>query len=134
MRKHSCWRWSPSMINAGGGVETSFKGDKQGLGLSHRSKKRFEAQQMVMLLGSLAHNIIIWTRNWLADPASPLRHYGMLRMVRDVFHISGFLLLDAWGCICQVMLNQLAPLASVLLAPLQELFASEHVSINLAQT
>jgi hypothetical protein len=30
----------------GGGVETSFKGDKQGLSLGKRSKKRFAAQQM----------------------------------------------------------------------------------------
>ncbi|HCJ33392.1 MAG TPA: transposase, partial [Ktedonobacter sp.] len=28
----------------GGGIETSFKGDKQGLGLGKRSKKRFPAQ------------------------------------------------------------------------------------------
>jgi hypothetical protein len=27
----------------GGGIETSFKGDKQGLGLTQRNKKRFEA-------------------------------------------------------------------------------------------
>jgi len=43
----------------GGGVETSFKSDKQGLGIGKRSKKRFAAQQMVLLLGSLAHNVIV---------------------------------------------------------------------------
>src|SRR5207245_2743628 len=53
----------------GGGVETSFKGDKQGLGIGKRSKKRFAAQQMVVLLGSLAHNVIVWARRWLASPA-----------------------------------------------------------------
>ena len=52
----------------GGGVETSFKGDKQGLGIGKRSKKRFDAQQMVMLLGTLAHNVIVWARHWLASP------------------------------------------------------------------
>ncbi len=41
----------------GGGIETSFKGDKQGLGLTKRTKKRFEAQHMLVLLGSLAHNV-----------------------------------------------------------------------------
>src|SRR5207244_7236548 len=66
----------------GGGVETSFKGDKQGLGITKRTKKRFAAQQMVMLLGSLAHNVIVWASRWLAAPK--LRHYGILRMVRDV--------------------------------------------------
>jgi hypothetical protein len=44
-----------------GGVETSFKGDKQGLGIGKRNKKRFEIQQMVMLLGSLAHNVVVWS-------------------------------------------------------------------------
>src|SRR5439155_6959104 len=78
----------------GGGVETSFKGDKQGLGLTKRSKKRFEAQHMLVLLGSLAHNVVVWARQWLSQPAAKLSGYGILRMVRDVFHVSGFLLFD----------------------------------------
>jgi hypothetical protein len=116
----------------GGGVETSFKGDKQGLGMSKRSKKRFEAQQMLLLLGSLAHNIIVWARLWLASPA--LRHYGMLRMVRDVFHISGFLLTDALGQVVQIVLNQAAPLAPALVDPLGALLARTQVAVNLGQT
>jgi hypothetical protein len=87
----------------GGGVETSFKGDRQGLGIGKRNKKRFAAQQMVMLLGSLAHNVIVWARYWLASP--PLQHYGTLRMVRDVFHISGFLLADAFGQVAQFCIS-----------------------------
>ena len=105
----------------GGGVETSFKGDKQGLGFGKRSKKRFVAQQMVMLVGSLAHNVIVWARRWLASPS--LQHYGTLRMVRDVFHISGFLLLDSCGHVAQIVLNQAAPLASTLVHPLRNLLA-----------
>ena len=81
----------------GGGVETSFKGDKQGLGLTKRNKKRFEAQQILVLLGSLAHNVVVWARQWLSKPEAKLKGYGMLRMVRDVFHISGFLLFDPLG-------------------------------------
>ena len=70
MRPRCCW---PLCIydQRGGGVETSFKGDHQGLGSTKRSKKRFEAQQMVMLLGSLAHNVVIWARQWLTQAASP---------------------------------------------------------------
>lgn len=116
----------------GGGVETSFKGDKQGLGMSKRSKKRFEAQQMLMLLGSLAHNVIIWARGWLAVPT--LHRYGMLRMVRDVLHISGFLVFDAAGQIIQLFLNQAAPLAPALVHPLRSLLAPSHVVVNLGQT
>ncbi len=116
----------------GGGVETSFKGDKQGLGIGKRNTKRFAAQQMLMLLGSLAHNVIVWARHWLASPA--LHHYGMLRMVRDVFHISGFLLTDACGQVTQIVLNQAAPLASALVHPLRKLLACAHVAVNLGQT
>jgi hypothetical protein len=116
----------------GGGIETSFKGDKQGLGIGTRSKKRFEAQQMVMLLGSLAHNVIVWARHWLASPT--LQQYGALRMVRDVFHISGFLLLDARGQVIQLILNQAAPLASALVDPLRTLLLCAHVAVNLGQT
>jgi len=113
----------------GGGIETSFKGDKSGLGPSRRNKKRFEAQQMLMLLGSLAHNTIIWARRWLAAPQ--LRSYGMLRMVRDVFHISGFLAVDALGQIVQIGLNQAAPLAPVVTDSLRELLAPTHTDIHL---
>src|SRR5712692_1198990 len=116
----------------GGGVETSFKGDKQGLGIGKRSKKRFAAQQMGMLLGALAHNVIVWARRWLASPA--LQQYGMLRMVRDVFHISGFLLTDACGQVVQVVLNQAAPLASTLALPLRKLLVCTQVAVNLGQT
>ena len=116
----------------GGGVETSFKGDKQGLGIDKRSKKRFVAQQMVMLLGSLAHNVIVWARRWLASPS--LQHYGTLRMVRDVFHISGFVLTDACGQVAQIVLNQAAPLASALVHPLRKLLLCAQVAVNLGQT
>lgn len=121
----------------GGGIETSFKGDKQGLGMTTRNKKRFEAQQMVMLLGSLAHNVVVWARRWLAAspaPPSKLQSYGILRMTRDVFHVSGFLVLDALGQIVHIVLNQAAPLAPALVYSLRELLAPMHVAISLGQT
>lgn len=118
----------------GGGVETSFKGDKQGLGMTKRSKKRFEAQQMLMLLGSLAHNVIVWARRWLRASTSQLPHYGILRMVRDVFHISGFLLFDPTGHLVQIGLNQDALLAHALLTSFRELLAPMHLVISLDKT
>jgi hypothetical protein len=105
----------------GGGVEISFKGDKQGLGISKRNKKRFEAQQMVMLLGTLAHNVVTWAQHWLAASVATLQHYGPLRMVRDVFHISGFLLMSPSCHIRQIALNQDAPLAPALVDGLRNL-------------
>lgn len=116
----------------GRGVETSFKGDKQGLGLTKRSKKRFAAQQMVMLLATLAHNVIVWAHRWLAAPK--LAQYGILRMVRDVFHLSGFLVRDASGSLTQITLNQAAPLTLALYEPLGRLLASAHVAVTLDKT
>jgi hypothetical protein len=108
----------------GGGIETSFKGDKQGLGMTKRSKKRFEAQQMLMLLGSLAYNVVVWAHRWLAVPQ--LQHYGILRMVRDVFHVSGFLCMDALDQVSHIVLNQDALLARLLVNSLRELLAPPY--------
>ena len=91
---------------------------------------------MVMLLGTLAHNVVIWARRWLTQAASPakLQHYGLLRMVGDVFHISGFLVFDAFGQLIQIVLNRSAPLAPTLVTALPELLTSAHVAICLGET
>jgi hypothetical protein len=116
----------------GGGIETSLKGDKQGLGLTTRNKKRFEAQHMLTLLGSLAHNVVVWARHWLAVPQ--IQQCGILRMVRDVFHISGFLCFDAFGSVVAIVLNQQACLARSFIRPLQVLLAPLQVVVNLGET
>lgn len=118
----------------GGGVETAIKDDKQGLGITKRNKKRFEAQQMVMLLNELAHNVLIWARGWVAPLLPQLERYGLLRLVRDVWHISGFVEQDQHGQLSRIVLNQLAPLAQGLAAALQHLLAPAHVVVNLGQT
>jgi hypothetical protein len=118
----------------GGGVETAFKDDKQGLGITKRNKKRFEAQQMVMLLNVLAHNVLVWARGWLAGALPKLRGYGLVRLVRDVWHISGFVEWDAHGHLSRIVLNQLAPLAQGLGTALQRLLAPTQVVVNLGQT
>jgi hypothetical protein len=91
---------------------------------------------MVMLLGTLAHNLIIWAHRWLTPAASPgkLQHYGLLRMVRDVFHISGFLVFDALGQLIEIVLNRSAPLAPTLVTVLPQLLTLAHVAIRLGET
>ena len=116
----------------GGGIETTFKGDKQGLGLTKRNKKRFEAQHMLTLLGSLAHNVVVWARRWLAIAEGS--HCGMLRMVRDVFHISGLLGFDAFQHVVLIVLNRHARRAYQLLLPLQELLAPLSIVVSLGET
>ena len=118
----------------GGGIETAFKDDKQGPGLTKRSKKRFPAQQMVALLGTLAHNVLAWARTWLAPHEPKVRRYGPKRLVRDVFHISGSLVWDARGRIIRIVLNQRAPLARGLARSLDVLLHPAHIAVNWGQT
>ena len=54
----------------GGGVEIEIKEDKQGLSTSKRNKKRFEAQQVLIELEALAHNVLVWARHWLTPELS----------------------------------------------------------------
>ncbi|MDQ5852397.1 MAG: transposase [Chloroflexota bacterium] len=117
----------------GGGVETANKEDKQGLGLSKRNKKRFEAQQMVVLLSALAHNVLVWARGWLAPHHPKLAQYGIKRWVRDLWQISGCLEFSGSGAIRQIVVNQAAPLAAGLVAALRGLVAVEGVSISLGE-
>jgi len=119
----------------GGGVETSFKEDKQGLGLTKRTKKHFAAQQMVLALGTLAHNVLVWARAWLAPHVPPLAHYGLLRLVRDVLHISGAIFLDpTTGQVRRLVLNAAAPLADGLVTALRVLLAPTQVAVSLGET
>jgi hypothetical protein len=117
----------------GGGVETANKGDKQGLGLSKRNKKRFEAQQMVMLLSSLAHNVLVWARAWLAPQHPKLARYGIVRLVRDVLQISGCVVISGAGQIVEIIVNQAAPLAPGLVVALRVLLAPEGIAVNLGE-
>ena len=118
----------------GGACETANKGDKQGLGLTKRNKRRFAAQQMLLLLGTLAHNVLLWARRWLVPRCPVLARYGLLRLVRDVGQVSGFLLLDPTGHIAQVVLNRAAPLAPGLVAALDVLLADDGIAVTLGET
>ena len=96
----------------GGGAETQNRGDKQGLHLTHRNKHRFVAQEMLVLLAQLAHNLLVWTRNDLARADDHFRHYGIMRMVRDVLQIPGYVQLDEQGRVTQITLQETHPLAA----------------------
>jgi len=117
----------------GGGVETALRDDKQGLGLTKRNKKRFAAQQLLTMLSTLAHNVIVWVRGWLSAQQPKVAHYGMVRLVRDVFHITGQIELDAHGHVVRIVLNQAAPLVCGLVKALQTLLAPTHVALSLGE-
>ena len=117
----------------GGAVEIEIKEGKQGLGITRRSKKKFAAQQMVMLLGTLAHNVPVWARAWLQLKAPRLSGYGALRMARDVLGISRLLELGADGTIAGFVLNQGAPQASYLPEAFRSLLLSQPITLSLGK-
>jgi hypothetical protein len=112
--------------------------DKSGLGITKRNKKRFEAQRLLMLLGTLAHNLLIWLRRWLcqSDPeqASRLRQYGIKRMLRDLYQISGVLSFDQQGRLRAIALSPASSLARLMLVSLRQLLAPSYVAVILDKT
>lgn len=112
-----------------GGIETQNKGDKQGLGLSHRNKHRFAAQETLVLLAQLAHNLVIWTRDDLAQVDQRLRHYGVQRTVRDALQIAGRVAFDVKGHVRTIMLNDRHPIANAF----QNAFSGDDLPLILGQ-
>jgi hypothetical protein len=116
-----------------GGAETMIKGSKQGLGLTKRNKRSFAAQEMLVLLAQLAYNLITWTHGLFADAPNKLRTFGVLRMVRDAFHIPGRLELDAQGHLLQIVLCAKHPLAHSFASGLAPFLARDNLSLNLGE-
>jgi len=117
----------------GGAVETAIKGSKQGLAITKRNKKSFHGQAMLLLLGQLAYNLTAWVRNGLASCQTRLQQFGMLRMVRDAFHIAGRIHFDNRGHIVQISLNQAHDLAASFIDAFASFLARDGTVANLRQ-
>ena len=108
--------------------ESSFCQDNQGLGMRKRRKKSFVAQQMLVLLNQLAHNLIRWVQDWMIKAlnrissmksscsiedsdmaAKTLSSFGMKRLVRQVLCLSGEVTMRR-GKVLQIKLNPLYPM------------------------
>src|ERR671928_292651 len=70
-------------------MEAEIKSDKHGWGLGVLHKRKLAAQELLGLLGQLAHNVLIWARGWLAADAPRLAGLGIVRLVREVWAIPG---------------------------------------------
>ena len=125
-----CRAYAQLYDKRGGAVEV--KEDKQGFGMVKRQKRKAEAQDMLVLLNQLAHNVLMWARGWLTATAPKLARFGILRLVRDLLSVSGIVELDQRQLsIKRIVLNRAAPLASGFLNALRALLLPQHVSIIL---
>jgi len=114
----------------GGGVETSIRGSKQGLGITKRNKRRFSAQEMLVLLAQLAYNLITWMHASLSRIEPRFRTFGKLRIVRDLFHIPGQVRLDAQGRVLEITLNDKHVLAAPFAQSIQRLISADDMWPN----
>ena len=114
-----------------GAIEVEIREDKQGVGINRRRKKRAAAQAMLTLLGTLAHNVLVWAREWLAEAEPRLRQYGIVRLLRDVLCVSGFVETDERGVAQGVVLNRGSTLARLLAGGLRELLREQSVAVSL---
>lgn len=117
----------------GGGIECAFRQDNQALGRTSRNKKRLPAQQMLACLGALAHNILVWARDWLAPVMPRLGGYGLLRLTRDLWGMSGCILTDACQHVVALVLPRKHPLASELCQAWQQLGHDLPIRVCLGQ-
>ena len=115
----------------GGGIETEFKEDKQGLGLSRRNKKSFTGQAMLVHLATLAHNVLVWARRWLSEGQPKIAAFGLKRVIRDIFTTSGLLRWDRTGKIWAIIFNRHDRYAEVLTGGFAHMLAHERVILVL---
>jgi hypothetical protein len=89
-----------------GGIETSNRNSKSGLGLNKRNKRSFAAQEMLLLLAQLAYLVLSWFHHLFLQLAPRFVGYGWQRLVRDLFHIPGKLTLDEQNCLIAITLSR----------------------------
>ena len=105
--------------NDRGGAEVEqFRGDKSGLSLAARRKRRFLAQKGFILLTDLAHNLLadFYHR---ALVGTRFETYGLKRIVRDLLATPGRLIFEA-GDLKRIELLSLKQFASDLLICLEK--------------
>jgi hypothetical protein len=116
-----------------GPIEHSFGEDHLGLPLGKRHRRAFVAQEMTRLLLSLAHNTLVWTREWLAMGWPHIRDLGLLRLVRDVLQVPGLVTFDSTGRVVAVRFNASDPWATELMNAWRLVLSPLDITVGLAK-
>jgi hypothetical protein len=107
------------MYDDRGACETEIQADKAGLQLGRRRKKRLAAQEVLILLTDLAHNLLAWMTPRMF-PSGPLAQMGTTQLVQDVLAIPGRLIFQRQQ-LAEVQLNERHPYAAAVAAGLERL-------------
>jgi hypothetical protein len=115
--------WSPKQViahyDARGACETEIQADKGGLLLSRRRKKILAAQEALVLLTDLAHNLLAWAGRWMALEGR-LATFGPTQLIQDVLTLPGQLIFNQQQLV-EVRLNASHPYAAEVAAGLDHL-------------
>ncbi|MDQ5854364.1 MAG: transposase [Chloroflexota bacterium] len=115
--------WSlPEVIahyDARGACETEIQADKGGLKLCRRRKKALPAQETLILLTDLAHNLLAWMAAWMF-PDGPLAAFGPTQLIEDTLAIPGRLRFNHERLV-EVQLNVRHPYAAHVAVGLERL-------------
>jgi hypothetical protein len=115
--------WSPAEViaqyDARGGCETEIRADKGGLLLSRRRKKVLAAQEALVLLTDLAHNLLAWATPWMW-PTGALAQLGPLQLIQDLLTLPGHLIFHEQR-LAEIQLNIRHPYAREVAAGLERL-------------
>lgn len=104
-----------------GQCEKEIQADKQGLRLCQRRKHQLTAQEALVILTNVAHNLVAWSLRWMALE-KPLHQVGTTRLIEDVFTIPGHLHFDGER-LAAVQLNERHPYAQLVADGLRRLLA-----------
>ena len=100
-------------------IETEIKADKAGLLLPRRRKKQFHAQEALVLLTDLAHNIFAWSRSfWVVEPK--IGDIGIYGIVNKIIPIPGKVMIKD-NELVKVRLKATHPLSKPVLACLSRI-------------
>jgi hypothetical protein len=122
-------------IDAGGGSMNGINWLlKRGYHVHCKDFSSKRAAHLVALLRTLAHNVVVWAKRWLAEDAPKLKRYGVQRMVRDVLAVSGFLELGKGERVKRVVLNSGSALGRACAKALRLLLEAEHVRVTSGET
>ena len=99
------------LYDARGAMEVDIKGDKRGLGIEERRKRSFLAQEAVVLLAQLAHNLLLWFKRRFLGGTKAAK-LGMERLVRELMAMPAEVRVGRRGKKVRLKLAHLHPWAS----------------------
>ncbi len=95
------------------GEEAEIKEDKKGLHEDVIRKGSFHGQETLILLTQLAHNILVWSKDWFFR-GTKITEFGLVRLIEKVFNIPGEVEIRE-GKLKRLCLKQSHPLASIVI-------------------